>query len=187
MIDLFTFSAAGDDAPAMPGDVLLTYTRLSRNPASWFGALIRFGQAIRFRGDRRKYARWNHAVLVVEDGNIIEALGRGVVQRKLSDYRGQDYCIAHTFLDARDSRRVCGLASRLVGLRYGFLSIISIAIAIVTGGRLVVDVAGSYICSELVAESLKRAGYYFQVPASHIMPADLAETFRVDGVERVIC
>lgn len=68
-------------AEPQPADFILTHGR------SFYSKLIRFGQALRFLGADRKYARWNHtAIFTDRNGTIIEALGAGVTQRTIADY-----------------------------------------------------------------------------------------------------
>src|SRR4051812_39483936 len=79
--------APGARAPdPQPGDFILTHND------SWTGWLIRLGQGLRYRGASRKYARWNHAALVVDStGSIIEALGSGVCTGNLAKYCPTEY------------------------------------------------------------------------------------------------
>ena len=76
------FYSKNEEAEAMrEGDFLLTHGDyiVSR--------LIRFGQRLRHE---ERYARWNHAVLVLsEDGQIAEAPSHGVVENNISDYLGR--------------------------------------------------------------------------------------------------
>jgi hypothetical protein len=65
------------------GDFLLTHGNYT---VSW---LIRLGQRLRYE---ERYARWNHAALVLSgEGRIAEALSMGVVENDISKYRGTDY------------------------------------------------------------------------------------------------
>ncbi|HEX9160091.1 MAG TPA: hypothetical protein VF980_00160, partial [Thermoanaerobaculia bacterium] len=68
---------AGDHASPQqyaPGDFILTHN------SGWQARLIQFGQMLRFTGPDKKYTRWSHTAMIVSaDGEIIEALGHGVV------------------------------------------------------------------------------------------------------------
>ena len=58
------------------GDFLLTHGKYT------ISRLIRFGQRLRYE---ERYARWNHAALVLsKEGRIAEALSRGVVENDIS-------------------------------------------------------------------------------------------------------
>ena len=54
--------------------------------------MIRVGERLRYRGEGRKFAYWNHAALFTdENGGIIEALGSGVKVGNISKYTPIDY------------------------------------------------------------------------------------------------
>ena len=81
--DSVTRCGAGEDAQGFAaGDFILAHGD------AWTSKLIRFGQRLRIHGDDRKYTHWNHAAIVVsEGGDLIEALGAGVLRTHLSKYR----------------------------------------------------------------------------------------------------
>ncbi len=69
-----------------PGDFILTHG------GAWTSKMIRFGQRLRIHGDDRVCTHWNHTALIVDsNGDIIEALRRGVSRRNLSSYRPNEY------------------------------------------------------------------------------------------------
>ena len=79
-----------DKLVARPGDFILTHS------TGVYGRLIRFGQALRYRGPDKAFAHWSHAAIFVDDsGNIIEALGGGVQKRNISVYDGTEYVVVH--------------------------------------------------------------------------------------------
>jgi hypothetical protein len=54
-----------------PGDFILTHS------SAIYGALIRFGEALRYWGPDKVFAHWNHAAIFINDaGDIVEALWR---------------------------------------------------------------------------------------------------------------
>src|SRR5579871_5849663 len=80
------YPAGAEEQNPQPGDFLLTHA-----PA-WTSRIIRFGEALRYRGANRRFAYWSHAVAVVSaDGAIVEALGGGVTPGHISKYAGADY------------------------------------------------------------------------------------------------
>lgn len=110
--------------------------------------LIRLGQRLRLRGEDKDFAYWNHAALLVsEGGDIIEALGRGVVERNLTIYKPNDYKIVRLKkATKRDREKAVLFANWAAGkvysdgqpvgagerkVRYGFLAILSIAFMLV--------------------------------------------------------
>jgi hypothetical protein len=176
----------GEEAPSfVPGDFVLTHGR------AWTSRLIRFGQRLRYRGEDRKYAFWNHAALIVDvDGDIIEALGAGVVRRNLAVYQPTEYTVVRIdqLVGApADRDQAVAFALSTEGQRYGFAVIASIAWGLLTGGAFTFAYDGQHICSGLVARSLERTSAIFNRTPSHIMPADLAKYFLVSppaGLER---
>lgn len=165
-----------------PGDFILT-----RGDAL-VSRLIRFGQRLRIHGQDRRYAYWNHAAIVVSaDGAIIEALGRGVTRRHLSQYQPRQYHLIRIDASDEDRAQAVAFAEWAVGApggegrqRYGFLTIASIAYTLLTGAKFTFGVDGQLICSGLVARAMERTRAIFSRAPSHIMPADLAKYYDVD-------
>jgi hypothetical protein len=169
----------------LPGDVILTHGK------AWTSKLIRVGQALRFRGESRRYTWWNHtAVVVSADGDIVEALGAGVQRRNLSVYRPTEYRVVRIEASDEDRRQMVEFAETCVGLRYGYATIASIALSLLTGSKFSFGFEGQYICSGLVSRCLERTGYLMpareRLPqvvvrsSANTMPAHLAEFFRAD-------
>lgn len=173
----FQHVRAGSVGAAMQsGDFILTHGR------HWTSALIRVGQALRFRGRDRKYAYWNHAALVVDaNGDIIEALGPspGVVRQNVSKYAPREYTVVRIKAAPDDRDEAVGFARACLGEPYGVLTIVSIALSLLTGTRFSFGFDGQMICSGLVARALERTRAIFTKEPSHIMPADLARAYGV--------
>jgi hypothetical protein len=68
-------------------------------------------------------------------------------------------------------------ARSCVGAQYGWVSIVSITISLITGGRFAFAIDGQLICSGLVARSLERTTAIFKHDPARIMPAELAEIY----------
>ena len=158
-----------------PGDFILTHGD------DWTSRLIRFGQSLRYRGASAKYTYWNHTALVVDgDGSIVEALGTGVAKRSIHDYDATQYTVVRIDASDEDRSEAAAFAVASVGAEYGFVTIVSIAFGLVTGGKFAFAVDGQLICSGLVARSLERTTAIFKHDPARIMPAALAETYQVD-------
>ena len=173
-------SAAAIGAPvavALPGDFILTHS------SGLYGKLIRFGEAIRYWGQDRIFAHWSHAAIFVNDaGDIIEALGGGVQRRNISVYHGTEYVVVHLPADTidRDRQEAVNFAEFCLNDKYGWLTIVDIALCLGTGAKISFGVDGQQICSALVARSLERIGEIFrEAEPWHVMPADLAKHFNV--------
>jgi hypothetical protein len=146
------------------------------------GKLIRFGQGLRWRGNRKPYARWNHAALVVDGaGGIVEALGHGVEHNLLGKYRDTEYVLVRTGVAGTDAAQVFAFAKSVLRAKteYGYLEILSLGLTLAVPLPVQFGSPGTSICSGFVAQALTRAGYVFGVSPEYAMPADLAEHFRV--------
>jgi hypothetical protein len=162
-----------------PGDFILTHG------TSWTSRMIRFGQTLRYRGPDKIFTRWNHAAIFTnEEGDIIEALGGGVQQRNISVYRQTEYHVVHleNVVDINRTHEV-EFGQACLKDHYGWLTILSIALSLLTGSKLGFGVDGQEICSALVARCLERTGEIFPTDPWHIMPADLAKYFNVQPVD----
>lgn len=161
-----------------PGDFILTHNN------GFLARLIRFGQSLRFWGKDRKYIRWNHAAMIVTgDGAIIEALGKGVVMNRLEKYTPTEYQLVSidTIVAApADRSQVVAFARWALNEPYGFVTIISIALSLLTGCKFNFGFDGQCICSGLVARALERTNAIFERTPSHMTPADLAKKFNVE-------
>lgn len=163
-------------ANPMPGDFILTHER-----RDFFARLIQVGQGLRFRGSDARYARWNHAALIVSNGRgmIVEALSSGVRQRYLSEYAGVEYVVVHVRASQVDCDEAVAFAMSCLNDGYGWWTIVSIALSVLTGCKFSFGYDGQEICSGLVARSLERTSFIPKRDASHLMPADLAKAFEV--------
>jgi uncharacterized protein YycO len=163
-----------------PGDFILTHGD------AFFSYLIRLGQKLRFWGPDRKYTWWNHAALIVSpEGDLVEALGAGVSRTHLSNYSPKEFHLISVdgIADTHDRKQAVNFAEWCVGMPYGWMNIVSIALSLITGGKFTFGFDGQAICSGLVARALERTNAIFNRTPSHIMPADLAKYFNVQPPE----
>lgn len=155
------------------GDFILTHRR------GVLPALIRFGQRIRFRGDRRVFAQWSHAAMIVSgDGHLVEALARGVQLTHVKKYHETEYTVVNIGATALDRALAVRFALHTVGARYGFVAILSEFFTCI-GSPINIGVDGQYICSGNVSNALCRTVAIFKHDPSFNQPADLAEHFNV--------
>ncbi len=151
----------------------------------WTSRMIRFGQRLRFRGSRSKFARWNHVALVLDaDGNLGEALSAGVVRTNLSKYEGTDYHLVRVECAPADREQIGAFAAAVLDspqrTKYGWLTIFSLFFTLGFGSTLMIGKIGTAICSGFASEALVRTGAIFPRPPAYMMPADLAEHFSVE-------
>ena len=143
------------------GDYLLVSAGVwkdgKRGPVPWVSRLIQFGQGLRFRGQDRPFAHWNHAVWV-SDGRLIEALAHGITASPYEKYKDVEFHLVHSNLNAVERQDadpfVCYELNKHV--KYGFLTIVSIALSLLTGAKLNFGIPNTAICSGLVAAALAR-------------------------------
>jgi hypothetical protein len=150
----------------------------------WTSRMIRFGQRLRFRGQRNKFARWNHVALVLDaDGNLGEALSDGVVRTNLSKYEGTDYHLVRVECAPADREQIGAFAAAVLDspqrTHYGWLTIASLFFTLGFGSKIMIGKVGTAICSGFASEALVRMGAIFPRPPAYMMPADLAEYFSV--------
>ena len=79
-----------------------------------------------------------------------------------------------------DRAEMAAFALEHDGDEYGYATIVSIAFGLLTSGRLTFGLAGTEMCSGLVANMLSR-GIYSWVDPPSVMPADLARFFDAPG------
>ena len=142
------------------------------------GVLIRFGEWIRFR----RGSRWNHAFIVSDEVDssgmplLIQAQIRGVTDTMAIDELPGDVFVLPT-PDGVDPQRVLEFAKSQVGVEYGILTIVAVAIDILTWNWFPSFRAArkpSWICSALAFESLRYGGYLRNVVDIYeVTPAEL--------------
>lgn len=160
------------------GDFLLTHGD------AWTSRLIRFGQRLRIHGTDRRYTYWNHTALVTSDtGELVEALGSGVCRSRADKYAPRDYAVVHIEASEPDRAEAVAFAQWVADnhATYGFVTIASLALTLLTGSKFTFFVDGSFICSGLVARAMERTAAIFSRDPVHIMPADLAKYYAVNA------
>lgn len=171
-----------------PGEAAQTYTRgdfILTHGNKTYDRLIHWAQGLKMHGPDRKYTRWNHAALIIdEQGTIVEANGDGVDSNPISKYTPTEYYLVH--IEAADIERdnEVKFGQWAEGQRYGKLTIFSVFLSLLFGSTIIFALQGQEICSGLVARALERTGYIFDDDPAHIMPADLAKCFEVVPVDK---
>ena len=175
--DVTSWPAHREPGRWCPGDFVLTH---QERP---FSKLIRFGQRLRIHGADRKYTHWSHAALVVsENGDLIEANKPGVIRTHVRDYKHVEYKVVHVKATPDDRRQAVEFAQWALDThcKIGRAIFVSIGLSILTGGKFSFFVDGTTVCSGLVARAQERAGAIFNRAPTHIMPADLAKYYGVE-------
>lgn len=137
-----------------PGDFLLTV--ISGTTGFW----VRLAQAV--IGDTTKY---NHAALVIDsDGTLIEAMPGGARLGHLDSYRGQDvYYHRAYYLSVEERWKIADLGRQAEGVPYSFADYLALGLTYFGTTpewlRKYVSNSKRMICSQLVDECFRRAGY----------------------------
>lgn len=156
----------------------------AHNP-SFFGRCIRFGE--RLRGVAG--SQWNHVGIIdhelpTGDWAVVEAEARGVVTGRLSDIAkgGSHEVVA---LAGAETARVLAFARMQIGDRYGWLSIATIVVNLLTPRWFHLPSVRSrrtWICSALGAEGARAGGWLHDWPDIYdVMPSELYAALPTKG------
>ena len=157
-----------------PGDFILTHHKTI--PAK----IIRVGQFIRYHGKMKPYAHWNHTAMIVDEkGTLIEAVGRGVVYGHIDEYNDVEYHYVSTKLNKQSREQAVLAAKSFLNDKYGWATIASITLELLTGIKMQFSQSNTMICSAVVAQSLWAGGVIFDSNPYQMMPADLAAAYDI--------
>jgi hypothetical protein len=157
-----------------PGDVLLI------RGTGWLGRAIRLGAWRRYRKEYRRYGYWSHAALVVNDnGHLLEVHAHGVGLCRIEKYRDTDFCYVQLDLGEEARREVARYAYGFLGRRYDLAGFLLLGISVTFGDLFRVPDNGKPGCVSLIARALERSGITFDRAPPDLMPADLAKRFGV--------
>jgi hypothetical protein len=153
-----------------PADVVLVHG------VGWLARAIRW--ATRSRGEPRTWV--SHVALAVDGTNIVEAIGRGAVERRLEGAypRSRVRVYRPTRLTETERLRIVLRAESHVGEPYGYWRLALHGLDALLGIRFFrnfATVRERPICSWIVAESYGLEGYTFGVDASAADPDQIAD------------
>jgi len=169
------YEAGKEPQKFIPGDFILVSTN------GILAKCIRTGQFLRYHGKLRDYSHWNHAAIIVDtEGTVVEAAGRGVRYSNISEYKETEYYLVSTKLNKQSRDQAVAAAKSFVKDKYGWFTIISIMLQLITGIEFQFSFGNSVICSGVVAQSLWAGGIIFDSNPYQMMPADLASAYDVD-------
>lgn len=143
-----------DSKDYSPGDLVFAHGK------GFISAAIRLVQSWR---SPKADAHWNHVAIlshkIGDEWQVIQAQGKGVVMCPLSDVApgGSFEVVA---CPAVDREKVTEFACSQEGVKYGYLTVASIILNVVTPKRLALRKPGTWICSALAAACLWYAGWY---------------------------
>ncbi len=165
----------GDEAPAfVPGDFILAHRH------NLIAGLISQAQKRRFKGADAVYAHWSHTAMIVEqDGVLVEAEVMGVRQNPISRYRDDEYHLVRlgSDLSSEGRARAVAYSKAQVGQGFGFLDMFGAGVYLLFGWPLRLARRGHEICSGLVVRGLQAGGLVPQLDPLLTLPADLAKLY----------
>lgn len=159
-----------------PGDFILTHRRRP------IPGLISVAQKVRFRGVDSAYAHWSHcAVVVGEDGSLVEAESLGVERSPIAKYESTEYHLVRLGSEFGPKGRgdTVAYANAQVGQAFGFLALGGATLYLLSGRPLELMRANHQICSGLVVRALQKGGLLPHADPSLMLPADLARIYGV--------
>ena len=159
-----------------PGDFILTHRFRP------IAALIKLAQEIRFRGPDDVYAHWTHCALVVaEDGALVEAESLGVERSPISKYQSREYHLVRlgSEFSAEGRMQAVAYANGQVGQAFGFLALTGSALWLLFGLHLKLMRGNHQICSSLVVRALQKGGLLLDADPDLTLPGRLAKIFDV--------
>lgn len=115
--------------------------------------------------------------MVSPAGDLIEAVGAGVLAAHLAKYDGVEYHLVRISASPEDRAQVVAFARASLQQGYGYATVASIAISLLFGAKFSFGFDGQQICSGLVARALERTSAIFKSEPSHITPAELAKLY----------
>lgn len=136
----------------------------------YVGWLIRLGQWANGDG----FSSYHHAFLVLEDGQILEAMPGGARIRPLAQFDGTNAIYSDWPLTDEQRTAICTYAHTLVGTPYSVLDYLSLALV-----RLGIRPPGltkHMICSQLIDTAYLQAGVHMFNDgrfSGDVTPADL--------------
>ncbi len=167
------------DRVTLPGTVGLTHV------GGVGGRLIRWGQAL----DGARWPQWEHALIAVGDGTIVEARPDGAVRVPEGQATGDGIWWWAPLVGQSVRVMAAEAAVGMVGTPYGWVDYAALA-AVRLGLRHVLPGVEhraasdtTMICSQLVAAAYEKAGIQLVPghPAWDVTPADLADQAHRDG------
>ncbi len=168
-----------------PGDFSLhraSATKGRGGATTALGKLIQAGERRRF-GDS-DYARWTHSALIVsEEGEIIEAIEKGVTPGNIRKYRDTDYMIVHVAASGDQRRLATEFARAQVKDSYGVVNFIGLAFQALFGWTLSIHMDRQFICSGLVSRATEKYIATYPRSPESMMPADLAHYWHAESGE----
>lgn len=163
----------GEHVVAEPGSIFLT-----SGPKA-ISRLIQLSQSLRHP---QRYAKWNHAGVVLRGGSTLESLWHGPEEGDLDNYTDSYVAVISPDYHPHDRAQILAFCDEVLDhrFRYNYIMIASLLVSLLTGTRFGLTHSTSVICSALVADALRPAGYVWPKASAWMMSGDLAQFFGVE-------
>lgn len=144
---------------------------------SFSDRLIRLAQRCRYHGADAHYATWTHVALLLPDGaSLIESAGRhGIRRNTRAAYASLTTVVGSVECAPDEAAAALTYADSCLGESYGWLSIATVGLALITAGSLNLTNSRTMDCSEFCAHVLEHAGVILDRDPAQTCPADLAK------------
>ena len=166
------------DQVSTPGDVYWA------NQAGFIPMMIRVAQRKKY-GAHNNAALYNHCFMVVGyNGEIVQANAGGIERGNLSNYGPADKLTARRppYAPLEDVNATAAMRELLLAhTSYGWLTIASCGLSLLTGTKLRFGIDGTEICSGSVAWALTRANIDCGEDENFDTPADLFHIATTQG------
>ena len=176
MPDVERYGPGEEAATFSPGDFILTHRFRP------IAGLIKAAQKLRFRGQDAVYAHWSQCALIVaEDGTLVEAESLGVERGPISKYQSKEYHLVRLGgeFNPEGRKRAVHYANAQVGQAFGFLALAGATLYLLSGLHLRLMRGDHQICSGLVVRALQKGGLLQDADPALMLPADLAKIYDV--------
>jgi hypothetical protein len=158
-----------------PGDLILVATD------DLFAKIIRFGERLRMHGDDKVFTRVNHAMIALGDGTgtVVEMIGGGGTVTPLAHYQHLSYAVINTTATDAQHALAVKVARWYTGVDYGFPSVASDALYLLTGIPLALTIGQSVVCSAMATATQRPLGLIPSKADIAVLPSDLAQWYDV--------
>jgi uncharacterized protein YycO len=152
----------------LPGDVGLSAD------SDLIDKAIRAAEAVRY-GFNSEEARWNHAWMIVDhQGGLVEARSSGVARGSFDqEYRNRERVVLRPNYPEGGADRAAAAMVKMVGEKYDWLEIVSVAAALLTGTHIRFGTSGRAICSGAVSRAVVAGGVDMGEDSNWNTPADI--------------
>jgi hypothetical protein len=164
------FGPGEDCTDTLAGDLILFSTD------DIYAKVIKFGERLRLwlQGEDTIFARVNHAGIALGDGTVVQMIGGGGTVTPLAHYKHLSYAVVETPATAAQAGLAVAAAKWYVNVPYGFPSVASDSLYLLTGLPIALTVGQSVVCSAMATSCQRPLGLIPGKADIAVLPSDLA-------------